>query len=212
MNEMLLNFMGENIGSEKGKEFSEKTLEHMRERLIIYQDKTGNNYNLEATPAEGTSYRLARIDQKNFPEMIFANGKGDETKDPFYTNSSHLPVNYTDDIFEILEKQDKMQTKYTGGTVIHFFIGEQIKDSNVVKNLVKKIASQNELPYFSITPTFSICSTHGYLAGEQQKCLDCGEDCEIYSRIVGYLRPVEQWNNGKQAEYRIRIQVPEKNL
>ena len=212
MNEMVLNFMGKNIGTEEGKEFAEKVLEYMRERLIVYQSETGNNYNLEATPAEGTSYRLARIDQKNYDDMIFANGKGKEIGAPFYTNSTHLPVNYTDDIFEILDLQDKLQTKYTGGTVIHFFIGEQIENPTTVKNLVRKIAEQNELPYFSITPTFSVCNTHGYIAGEQQICPDCGEKCEVYSRVVGYLRPVEQWNDGKQAEYVMRDQVDQASL
>ncbi len=212
MNEMMMNFLGKDIGSEEGKALSEKILDHMRDRLMQYQDETGNNYNLEATPAEGTSYRLARIDQKQFEDMIFANGQGADIVDPFYTNSTHLPVNYTDDIFEILEKQDKLQTKYTGGTVIHFFIGEQIKDPNVVKNLVRKIAENNELPYFSITPTFSICKTHGYLQGEHFTCPECNEKCEVYSRVVGYLRPVEQWNDGKQAEYTMRKQVPEKDL
>ena len=212
MNEMMMNFLGKDIGSEEGKALSEKILDHMRDRLMQYQDETGNNYNLEATPAEGTSYRLARIDQKQFEDMIFANGQGADIVDPFYTNSTHLPVNYTDDIFEILEKQDKLQTKYTGGTVIHFFIGEQIKDPNVVKNLVRKIAENNELPYFSITPTFSICKTHGYLQGEHYTCPECNETCEVYSRVVGYLRPVEQWNDGKQAEYAMRKQVPEKGL
>lgn len=212
MNELLLNFINKDIGTEEGKDFSEKILEYMREKLMKYQEETGNNYNLEATPAEGTSYRLARIDQKNYEDMVFANGTGDDVKDPFYTNSTHLPVNYTDDIFEILELQDKLQTKYTGGTVIHFFIGEQIKDPNVVKNLVKKIAENNELPYFSITPTFSVCSTHGYIAGEHRECPDCGASCEVYSRVVGYLRPVEQWNDGKQAEYAMREQVPEAQI
>ena len=212
MNEMVLNFMGKNIGTKEGKEFAEKVLEYMRERLMVYQAETGNNYNLEATPAEGTSYRLARIDQKNYDDMIFANGKGKEIEAPFYTNSTHLPVNYTDDIFEILDLQDKLQTKYTGGTVIHFFIGEQIENPTTVKNLVRKIAEQNELPYFSITPTFSVCNTHGYIAGEQQTCPDCGEECEVYSRVVGYLRPVEQWNDGKQAEYVMRDQVDQVSL
>ncbi len=212
MNEMVTNFLKKDIGTDEGKELAEKVLDYMRERLIKYQEETGNNYNLEATPAEGTSYRLARIDQKKYDDILFANGKGQEVKTPFYTNSTHLPVNYTDDIFEILEKQDKLQTKYTGGTVIHFFIGEQIKDPQVVKNLVRKIATQNELPYFSITPTFSICSDHGYLAGEQKTCPECGKSCEVYSRVVGYLRPVEQWNDGKQAEYDMRDQVDQSEL
>lgn len=212
MNEMILNFMNKNIGSKDGQEIANEVLEFMRDVLIEYQEKTGNNYNLEATPAEGTSYRMARIDQEKYDDIIFANGKGSEVSEPFYTNSVHLPVNYTDDIFEILELQDNLQTKFTGGTVVHFFLGEQIKNPAVVKNLVKKIAEQNELPYFSITPTFSVCNTHGYLPGEQNECPECGNKCEVYSRVVGYLRPVEQWNNGKQAEYDIRAQVPACNI
>lgn len=212
MNELLLNFNGETVGSKKGKELTEKILEHMRERLIKYQEETGNNYNLEATPGEGTTYRFANLDKKVFKDMIFANGECKNKEIPYYTNSSHLPVNFSDDIFEILDLQDKAQTQYTGGTVIHFFIGEQIKDPQVIKNLVKKITDNYELPYFSITPTFSVCNNHGYLVGEQQTCPDCGEKCEIYSRIVGYLRPVEQWNDAKAQEYAHRKQVPEKNL
>ena len=184
----------------------------MRNRLADYQEETGNNYNLEATPAEGTSYRLALLDQKQFEDMIFANGIGDEVADPYYTNSTHLPVQYTDDIFEILELQDNLQTKYTGGTVIHFFLGERVGDPTIVRDLVKKICTEYHLPYFTISPTFSVCKNHGYLAGEVTTCPTCDSECEVYTRIVGYLRPVEQWNKGKKAEYENRARVDAKAL
>lgn len=200
-NEALEALLGVNIATEKGNAFAEEILTRMRDRLADYQEETGNNYNLEATPAEGTSYRLALLDQKRFPDMIFANGIGQAVPQPYYTNSTHLPVTYTDDIFEILELQDSLQTKYTGGTVIHFFLGERISDPEVVKHLVKKICNTYKLPYFTISPTFSVCSQHGYLHGEVTECPTCGNTCEVYTRIVGYLRPVEQWNNGKKAEY-----------
>lgn len=200
-NEALEALLGVNIATEKGNAFAEEILIRMRERLADYQEETGNNYNLEATPAEGTSYRLALLDQKRFPDMIFANGVGQSVPQPYYTNSTHLPVTYTDDIFEILELQDSLQTKYTGGTVIHFFLGERISDPEVVKHLVKKICHTYKLPYFTISPTFSVCNQHGYLHGEVTECPTCGDTCEVYTRIVGYLRPVEQWNNGKKAEY-----------
>lgn len=217
MNEAIANLMKTTIGTEEGTAFAEEVLDFMRNRLGDYQVETGNNYNLEATPAEGTSYRLALIDQKQFPDMIFANGTGNDVVDPYYTNSTHLPVQYTDDIFEILELQDSLQTKYTGGTVIHFFLGERVQDANVVKNLVKKICENYHLPYFTITPTFSVCKTHGYLHGEVFNCPTCNTECEVYTRIVGYLRPVDQWNKGKRAEYHNRahitshtLQIPEK--
>jgi len=208
MNEAVQNLLGVNIGNEKGRLFAEEVLEYMRDRLSNYQEETGNNYNLEATPAEGTSYRLALLDQKKYDHAIFANGIGKEVTDPFYTNSTHLPVTYTDDIFEILELQDQLQTKYTGGTVIHFFLGERVEDAMMIKKLVKKICSNYHLPYFTITPTFSICNTHGYIAGEAFTCPICHAPCEVYTRIVGYLRPVEQWNKGKKAEYDIRQTIP----
>jgi ribonucleoside-triphosphate reductase len=208
MNEAVLNLLGVSIADEKGRAFAEKVLDFMRNRLSDYQEETGNNYNLEATPAESTSYRLALLDQKRFENARFANGTGKEPKNPFYTNSTHLPVNHTDDIFEILDLQDNLQTKYTGGTVIHFFIGERVGDPNAVKELVRIICDNYKLPYFTITPTFSICSAHGYLKGEQKTCAECGERCEIYSRIVGYLRPIDQWNNGKLAEFEMRSTVP----
>lgn len=205
MNEACLNFLGENIASKKGEALALKTLDFMREELIAYQKETGNNYNLEATPAEGTSYRLANIDKTDFPEIICANEdmylKGAE---PFYTNSTQLPVNYTDDIFEVLEKQDKMQCKYTGGTVLHIFLGEEIEDIEQIKTFIKQLCNNCKMPYFTISPTFSVCPTHGYIGGEHPSCPKCESECEVYSRIVGYLRPVSQWNKGKKAEFEVR--------
>jgi len=199
MNEACLNLLGTDIGSEEGHQFALKTLDFMRERLIQYQEETSNNYNLEATPAEGTSYRLAKIDKEKYPDIVCANeAHWKEGAEPFYTNSTQLPVNYTDDVFEALDLQDELQTKYTGGTVMHLFVGERISDSSVVKALVKRICEQYKLPYFTITPTFSICPNHGYLSGEHHQCPECGAEAEVYSRVVGYLRPVKQWNNGKR--------------
>jgi anaerobic ribonucleoside-triphosphate reductase len=205
MNEAVENLLGVDIGTDEGREFAEEVLEHMRDRLADYQEETGNNYNLEATPAEGTTRRLAGIDQQQYgDDFVFANGVGRSIDIPFYTNSTHLPVNYSDDLFEILDLQDELQTKYTGGTVIHFFLGERIDDALAVKQLVHKICDNYKLPYFTISPTFSVCPTHGYVKGEKQVCDECGSHCEVYSRVVGFLRPVEQWNDGKQAEFAIR--------
>ena len=204
-NEAALNLLGVDIGTEKGKAFAEKTLDFMRDRLVEYQKETGNNYNLEATPAEGTTYRLAQIDKASFPDRAhFANGLGAEVKHPFYTNSSHLPVNYTDDLFELMDLQDNLQTKYTGGTVIHFFLGERMDDPQTLKKLVKTICENYKLPYFTFSPSFSICKNHGYLVGEHPTCPSCSEVTEVYSRVVGFLRPVSQWNKGKQAEFDMR--------
>lgn len=204
-NEAALNLLGVDIGTEKGKAFAEKTLDFMRDRLVEYQKETGNNYNLEATPAEGTTYRLAQLDKASFPDRAhFANGIGAEVKCPFYTNSSHLPVNYTDDLFELMDLQDNLQTKYTGGTVIHFFLGERMDDPQTLKKLVKTICENYKLPYFTFSPSFSICKNHGYIVGEHPECPNCGEATEVYSRVVGFLRPVSQWNNGKQAEFEMR--------
>ncbi|MEK7613155.1 MAG: ribonucleoside triphosphate reductase [Patescibacteria group bacterium] len=205
MNEAIANLLHTDIGSEEGHAFAEKVLTHMRERLITYQKETGNLFNLEATPAEGTAYRLALKDKKRYPEIIVAN----ETEvargaQPFYTNSSHLPVNYTDDIIEVLTLQDDLQTKYTGGTVIHLFLGERVADARAVPKLVKNICKNFKLPYFTLTPTFSVCRSHGYLAGEHRSCPTCTSECEVYSRIVGYLRPISAWNAGKQAEWSVR--------
>ena len=201
-NEMLLNFLGENIGSKTGKKFAVEVLDFMRDRLIKYQEETGNMYNLEATPGEGTSYRQARSDKEKYPDIITA---GTE-KVPYYTNSSHLPVGYTDDVFEALKLQDELQKKYTGGTVLHLFLGERISDPQMAKNLVKKAFEKFHLPYITLTPTFSICPTHGYLSGEHFECPQCTveQPCEVYSRVVGYIRPVQQWNNGKKQEYEER--------
>ncbi|MCW7080168.1 MAG: ribonucleoside triphosphate reductase [Candidatus Methanospirare jalkutatii] len=205
MNEACINLLGENIASVEGRKFTLKVLDFMREKLVEFQEETGNLYNLEATPAEGCSYRLALLDKERFPDIICANEeeykKGAE---PFYTNSSQLPVNYTDDVFEALELQEEIQTKYTGGTVFHVYVGEEITDYGVVKRLVRKICENFRIPYFTITPTFSICPAHGYIAGQHEKCPRCGRDCEVYSRVVGYLRPVSQWNAGKQEEFKMR--------
>ena len=204
MNEAIENLLGTNIGSEIGRAFAERVLDYMRDTLIEYQKETGNNYNLEATPAEGTSFRLALLDQQKYDDAIFANGHGKSIKSPFYTNSTHLPVNYTDDLFELLDLQDSLQTKYTGGTVIHLFLGERVSDSLALKNMVRTICENYHLPYFTFSPSFSICKNHGYINGEQSVCSICGEQCEIYSRIVGYLRPISQWNDGKRAEFDMR--------
>jgi len=205
MNEACLNLLGENMGSESGREFTLKVLEFMRNKLLEFQKETGNNYNLEATPAEGTSYRLAKVDKHKYPDIICANEEDYKNgAEPFYTNSTQLPVNFTTDVFEALELQDDIQAKYTGGTVLHIFAGERVENPVVIKELVKKICEKYKLPYFTFTPTFSICPTHGYIAGEHQKCPKCGEPCEVYSRVVGYLRPVSQWNKGKKEEFKIR--------
>lgn len=202
MNEALLNFMGVDIGSKKGRAFALEVMDFMRSKLVEYQKETNSIYNLEATPAESTSYRLAQKDRKLYPDIITMGTK----KVPYYTNSTQLPVNYTDDIFEELKLQDDIQCKYTGGTVEHLFIGEEISDIETVKTLVKKVFEKNRLPYITITPTFSICPTHGYIAGKHFTCPKCAieQPCEVYSRVVGYLRPVSQWNEGKQQEFKDR--------
>ncbi|HOM28513.1 MAG TPA: ribonucleoside triphosphate reductase [Deltaproteobacteria bacterium] len=205
MNEACLNLFGETIATARGKGFALEVADFIRERLVQLQERTGNNYNFEATPAEGTSYRLARMDKKRYPDIVCANEaeyrKGYE---PFYTNSSQLPVNYTDDIFEALDLQDEIQTKYTGGTVLHIFAGERVEDPEVIKHLVRKICNTYRLPYFTFSPTFSVCPAHGYIAGGHPQCPTCGEPTEVYSRVVGYLRPVAQWNNGKKEEFSLR--------
>ncbi len=212
MNEALLNLLGENIASRQGVEFAKEVMDMMREELTVFQQETGNNYNLEATPAEGATYRLARLDQEKYDRPVFANGVGTEVADPFYTNSTHLPVNFTDDIFEELELQDDLQSKYTGGTVLHFFLGERVTEPNGIKKVVESICSNYQLPYFTITPSFSICPRHGYLSGEVEECHSCGNRCEVYSRVVGYLRPVEQWNKGKQSEFALRTNYQTGNI
>ena len=201
MNEACQNFLKCGIETEEGRKFSLKVLDFMREKLKEYQEDTGHIYNLEATPAEGTSYRMARVDRSNFPRIITA-GNGI----PFYTNSTHLPVNYTDDLFWALKHQEELQRKYTGGTVFHTFLGESPNDGETVKVLVKKMASGFALPYFTITPTFSICPTHGYVKGEHFNCPTCKSKSEVFSRVVGYIRPVQDWNEGKQAEFKERLE------
>ncbi len=191
MNEACLNLLKDDIGSFRGKQFALEVMDFMREKIVDFQKETGNNYNLEATPGEGTSYRLAKLDKHKYT---------------YYTNSTQLPVNYTDDIFEVLEHQDDLQTKYTGGTVVHIYAGERIQSIETMKNLVKKICNGYHLPYFTFSPTFSTCPNHGYAAGEHFTCPECGADCEVYSRVVGYIRPVQQWNKGKKQEFKDRIE------
>ncbi len=205
MNEAVLNLFGEDIGSPLGQEFAAEVLDYMRDRLVSYQKETANLYNLEATPGEGIAYRFPQKDRKQFPDIIVANERESRASaQPFYTNSSHLPVSYTDDIMEALDIQDGLQTKYTGGTVIHLFLGERIADARAIPALVRKICENYRLPYFTITPTFSVCRAHGYIAGEHFRCPHCRGECEVYSRIVGYLRPVSQWNAAKKSEFKVR--------
>jgi len=202
MNEALINFLDEDITTPKGKKFAIEVLDFMRDTMVKFQEETGNLYNLEATPAEGTSYRQAKADKEKYPDIITSGTK----EVPYYTNSSQLPVGFTDDVFEALDLQNDIQTKYTGGTVLHIFLGENISDPNMAKNLVKKIFENYSLPYITLTPTFSICPTHGYLSGEHFECPQCTikQPCEVYSRVVGYIRPVQQWHKGKQEEYEER--------
>ena len=199
-NEACLNFIGKDIGTTEGQQFASKILDHMRNMLQKFQEETGNFYNLEATPAEGTGYRLARLDKNRFPGLKYT--LCDETdQTPLYTNSTQLPINYSDDVVQVLDLQDSLQEKYTGGTVLHVFLGEAIPDPDAVKNFVRTTCENYHLPYFTISPSFSICPTHGYLNGEQPQCSQCGEETEIYSRIVGYMRPISQWNKGKRSEF-----------
>lgn len=199
MNECCMNFLKKDISTPEGKEFTVRVLNFMRDVLQEFQHETGNLYNLEATPAESTSYRFARLDKAAHPDII-TSGKDV----PFLTNSTNLPVDHTDDIVVALEHQNEIQSLYTGGTIFHTFLGERVSDGEATKALVKKIAHNTRLPYFSITPTFSVCDTHGYLKGEQSTCPECGKNTEIYSRVVGYFRPVKNWNAGKQEEYKFR--------
>ena len=206
MNEALLNLFGCSIVSEEGLKFAVKVLEFMRNRLSEYQEETGNIYNLEATPAEGTSYRLARKDKIEYPDIIVASEnylKNDGFK-PFYTNSSQLPVDNSLNLFEALMHQNRLQTRYTGGTVFHIYLGESNPSWESVSVLIRRVAEKTELPYYTITPTFSVCPVHGYICGEHFTCPQCSKKCEVYSRVVGYLRPVSQWNDGKQSEFKIR--------
>ena len=202
MNEAALNanWIGKDMTYESAQEFTKKVLNHMRERLSDYQEEYGDLYNLEATPAESTSYRFAKHDKEQFPDIITANENGT----PYYTNSSHLPVGYTSDIFDALDIQDELQTLYTSGTVFHAFLGEKLPDWKAAAALVKKIADNYKLPYYTLSPTYSICKDHGYLSGEQYTCPICGGKTEVYSRITGYYRPVQNWNDGKSQEFKDR--------
>ncbi len=198
--EACLNLLGKGIDTPAGLRLMKRTLEHLRELTIRFQEETGNLYNLEATPAEGASYRLARIDKKLYRDIITS---GEEV--PYYTNSTALPVNYTTDVFLALEHQNQLQPLYTGGTVFHVYLGEAVADLESLKNFIIKAMSNTRLPYISITPTFSVCRTHGYIRGEHFTCPTCGEETEVYTRVVGYYRPVSMWNRGKQQEYKDRI-------
>lgn len=199
MNEACLNLFGEDISSERARNFTIEVMNFMRERIQEYQTETGNNYNLEATPAEGASYRLALLDKKSFSDII-TGGNGT----PYYTNSTQLPVDYDSDIFGVLDHQDEIQSLYTGGTVQHIFLGEREADKESLKSFIKKVCYSYSLPYFTITPSFSICKNHGYLNGEKEECPECGEKCEVYSRVVGYIRPRDSYNNGKREEFKAR--------
>jgi anaerobic ribonucleoside-triphosphate reductase len=201
-----VNLLGVNIAAPDGMNFAVKLLTFMRERLADFQEETGSIYNLEATPAEGTSYRLARLDKRRYPEIEVANQRQVVANhaEPFYTNSSQLPVDYEGDLFEALQHQEHVQTLYTGGTVFHIFLGERLHSWESAAELIRKVSWNSRLPYFTLTPTFSVCPSHGYTSGEHKQCPACGAQCEVYSRVVGYLRPVDQWNDGKQAEFTLR--------
>lgn len=203
MNEACLNakWLRKDLTTKEGQDFSVEVLNHMRDRLVQYQEQYHDLYNLEATPAESTSYRLAKKDKEKYPDIITA-GKEGET--PYYTNSSHLPVGYTEDIFSALDVQDQLQTLYTSGTVFHAFLGEKLPDWRAAANLVKKISDNYRLPYYTMSPTYSICSEHGYITGEQYTCPKCGKRTEVWSRITGYYRPVQNWNDGKVQEFEHR--------
>ena len=204
MNEACLNapWLRKDLTDAESQQFTKDVLNHMRERLSDYQEQYGDLYNLEATPAESTSYRFAKHDVKRYPDIITASNSMEDT--PYYTNSSHLPVSYTSDIFDALDVQDELQTLYTSGTVFHAFLGEKLADWKVTANLVRKIAENYRLPYYTISPTYSICKEHGYLSGEQDVCPKCGRKTEVYSRITGYYRPVQNWNAGKTQEFKDR--------
>lgn len=197
MNEALLNFMGCNLTTAEGQRFAQEVLHFMRDRLMEFQEETGQLFNLEATPAEGTSYRLAKLDKAMYP-LIKTAGEGEGI---YYTNSTQLPVDYTQDLFAALDLQNDLQVLYTGGTVFHAFLGEQVDDVNAVRETLRTVFTQYEIPYFTLTPTFSICAEHGYLRGEQPECPHCGEAAEVWSRVVGFYRPVKNWNIGKKAEF-----------
>lgn len=199
MNEACLNLLGLDITTEEGNAFAVEIMDFMNRIIQLFQEETGNLWNLEASPAEGTSYRFARLDKKLYPNIISAG-----VNEPYYTNSTQLPVGATDDVFEAIELQERLQTSYTGGTVLHTFLGEQIDSAEICKTFIKKIMESTSIPYITITPTFSICPDHGYIAGESFTCPTCGKEAEVWSRVVGFHRPVQSWNKGKREEYRER--------
>lgn len=203
MNEVGLNakWLRADMTDERTQKFSQQVLKHMRERLSDYQEEYGDLYNLEATPAESTTYRFAKHDTKRYPDIITA---AEAEGTPYYTNSSHLPVGYTEDIFAALDIQDELQTLYTSGTVFHAFLGEKLPDWKAAASLVRKIAENYKLPYYTMSPTYSVCTDHGYINGEQYECPVCGKKTEVYSRITGYYRPVQNWNDGKTQEFKER--------
>lgn len=200
MNEACLNLLGEDITTEDGQEFAVEIMDFMNKVISIYQEETGSLWNLEASPAEGAAYRFARVDKRMYPKIMTAG-----QDEPYYTNSTQLPVGHTKDVFEALELQEPLQTRYTGGTVLHAFMGEEIESKEAVKSLLKKAFANSEIPYLTITPTYSICPDHGYLKGEQASCPDCGKETEIWTRVVGFHRPVKSWNKGKKEEYKDRL-------
>jgi anaerobic ribonucleoside-triphosphate reductase len=199
MNEACINFMDKSLSTEEGNEFAVEIMDFMNRVIQLYQEETGSLWNLEASPAEGTSYRFARLDKKLYPNIVTA-GKDE----PYYTNSTQLPVGATDDIFEAINLQENLQTRYTGGTVFHGFIGEQIDNIETCKTFIRKIMENTAIPYITITPTFSICEDHGYIPGENFTCPTCGKEAEVWTRVVGFHRPVQAWNKGKQEEYKER--------
>ena len=207
VNEMIRNFTGdeEDIATPEGHAIAVRLLDHVRARMLEFQESTGNMYNLEATPAEGTTYRFAKEDRKRFPDVLQAGTDAN----PYYTNSSQLPVGFTDDPFEALDRQDELQTKYTGGTVLHLYMSERLSSAAACRELVKRSLSLHRLPYITVTPTFSICPDHGYLAGEHPNCTSCGGPCEVWTRVMGYFRPVSSFNIGKQGEHAERTQFQE---
>lgn len=206
MNEVGLNanWLRKDMTHQETQEFSKEVLNFMREKLSSYQELYGDLYNLEATPAESTTYRFAKHDKKEFPNIITAGN--DDSKAPYYTNSSHLPVDYTADIFDALDIQDELQTLYTSGTVFHAFLGEKLPDWKAAAQLVKVISENYKLPYYTMSPTYSVCAEHGYIAGESFTCPKCGAKTEVYSRITGYYRPIQNWNDGKAQEYKDRLE------
>lgn len=202
MNEMIRNFTNDehDITDEQGIQISLDILEHMRKRLLDYQEESGNLYNLEATPAEGTTYRFAKEDQKRYPDILQAG----PDENIYYTNSSQIPADHTDDPFEALDLQNRLQCKYTGGTVLHLYMNEKLSSAEACKRFVKKVIGNYQMPYITVTPVFSVCETHGYLNGEQPECPECGSHTKVWTRVMGYFRPVDSFNKGKKGEHKER--------